>query len=407
MLRVCRAVREVTSEGGAWTRTSRKTHFQSSMASPASLLVATYNVLSPGYFRKPDAGKKKMEASHPDAYSARIRQQASALRETGASLIALQELWMKPNVLAMLGEAFPEANFGTLAVRRPGGAKEDGVALLFDRRVLRLLADFGVAGEWRSLPGERCIAMGHFELCSTGQPLIAVSVHLTYPHNAADEALRTVQAARLLADVASFAAAQGLPTDTPVALCGDFNGVEDAAHRVLEVEGGFVSAFHSLHGRHPVATHLDHAGAAQGVDAVFMRPWGAGGVWRPPQAAYLLPVDAGDGAVMYRPCPQTRDSVEWVTRNGGGAGAASDSSGAGECMLQARREEVGPWCVSGAAATGGESGAGEEAGGEGAPFVGMFSTLRPLAQLRMVDWCNLSDHRPLVVSLLLGAANSS
>jgi len=125
-----------------------------------------------------------------------------------------------------------------------------------------------------------------------------------------------------------------------------------------------------------------------------------------PTSAVLLPAGVPDDAPLTRPMPQVREVVEWhaAARGAGGGGRAAGAGAGGTAEgadgAGAVAGSVGP------APDAGVSGAGDAAGGVGAAaggaddWVGCFARgVRPLAELDFAAWCNLSDHRPLVVTL--------
>jgi hypothetical protein len=274
-----------------------------------------------------------------------------------------------------------------------------------------------------------------------------------------------------------------------------------------------VSCFKAVHGRHPGATHLDHAGASAPVDAVFWRQglkginiqlangYAAEGqevvtcdntsesppLVLQPVEAFLLPLSASDDCALSRPIPQTKDTLDWlaaqqqqqtaktapnpammrvdvaggvqgvcsllsvppivdspsnrsattqvpsttstgahVTGTGtgtgtGAAGVSSEASGAASTpaasaytpsatssaeganiltTVCSSKAEHGPWCTD-PTSQGGLSRAQSMANvlnGVAVEYTGAFAVTRPLSELSLTDWCNLSDHRPLIVT---------
>jgi hypothetical protein len=264
-------------------------------ALPHELSVLSLNLLSPGYFRKSDRSdkKKRVEASHHAVWRARLAQEFVVLRDLGADVYMLQELWLKPDVSALMTEVLGDG-YALVAAQRTG-KKEDGVALLVRTAAWRVDAQRVVQF---NDAGDRCLALalitpagwggggdggggsGGRDAAELSAPsdaaappaVIVATTHLTYPTDVAyDQPIRQRQADEVVRHIGHFAAEHGVGAVAPVVLGGDMNGpATDPAVRAF-TDAGFVSAFGAVHGREAAITHLDHAGHAAGVDFVFYR----------------------------------------------------------------------------------------------------------------------------------------
>ena len=354
--------------------------------------VLTWNLLSPGYFRKADrASRKRMEASHPAAWEARFGQQLRILVELRPAVACLQELWQKPAIFSMIDAALG-GQYHVRTMQR-GSKKEDGCALLVRR-------DFDVL-ESRCMQfsdaGDRVLVLALLRSCVPSHTLVVGTTHFTFPHDESDDALRLHQAAATLEALAAFEAEMRIAhshTGSTV-LCGDLNGTADDPAVAAVMRGGrFRSAFSRVHSREPGVTHMNHEGVSTCVDYVLYRGEGLS-----PAAAWLLPRGVPDDALMTRPVVQTADDIRAA------AVAASTGSASPPVMplspsdsAAAAAPNGGPLVValiSPVAVNSPTSPALVAQEEEGDPRVGRFAVSRSLAGLGFGDFCDLSDHRAL------------
>ena len=368
-------------------------HSSAASSSAGRLHVLTYNLLSPGYFRKAvpkSKGVKRVEASHAPVWSSRLAQALSVISELSCDVCALQEVWFKKEYLQQLDSALGR-EYAFVGAQR-SGKKEDGVALLVRRASWSVLAQKSVQfGD----EGDRALALALLSPTRGGQPLLFASLHLTFPHTAHDEPVRLGQAEAALSEIASFAAAHGA-SGAACVLGGDLNGTTaDPAVCTLLLRGGFASAYAAVWGAEAAVTHVDHDGHAAGVDYVLFRQprSGVGGSGEgqgalSPLLAALLPADVPDATLMMRPVVQTKEDVAAaagaLTASGGrGLGAASSNAGVGVGVgVDGAREPL-------------PADAEEGGGGSAGCFAG---GARPMAALSWSDWCQLSDHRVVCVT---------
>jgi hypothetical protein len=426
---------------------------------PADFRVLTWNLLAAPYFRVPPeaSGQRRpvAEAVFRGVRRRRLAQELAALSELEPDILAIQELWFKDEVLASLTRVLGD-RYESILVQRPCG-KQDGVALLVRRSRLRVL-------QWDTVkwdePDKRCAAMAVLEpVDAPGSSFVACCTHLTYPETAFDQQRRIAQAGFVVAAVDSLAAAAGIP-GCPALIAGDMNAVGDEAVAVIS-GAGYTSSFCAVHGRAPVFSHLDHTCKGAGVDAVFYRP-GKGTRRAQAQAqtdnattaaaaegaevslgwtaheAYLLPRSIPDDTPMTRPVPQVCLGLPVGDEGEPAAAQASSNSSQTTPATPATPSPASTPLASpcgvgaGAGARGGadafvdaatglsaslasSAGRGEEGQGEGegacpgTPLPpgytgGDFASVRPISALSFTDFCNLSDHRPLMAVLTMRAS---
>jgi len=168
------------------------------------LSILTWNILAPCYFQTATHGRSvRCEAQLRFAWERRLSQQLAILRELGPDIVCLQELWFKPDVFRLLRAAIGD-EYVLHCVQR-AQKKEDGVALLVRRTWSTVDTQTIVLRDSNRVTVMACIEpaarAGH-----ANSPLVVVaSTHLLYPHDAADTALRLVQARDNSARVLQFA----------------------------------------------------------------------------------------------------------------------------------------------------------------------------------------------------------
>jgi exonuclease III len=173
-----------------------------------ALTLFTWNILAPCYYKlgTVEYGRKvKVEAQLRTAWERRLTQQLAVMKELAPDVIALQEVWFKPDVFARIREALGSA-YGMYPIRRTMG-KDDGVALLVKR-------DTWSVEEARPVEfadaGNRVMMMAHLQAAgcesSTAAPSVIVgTTHFTYPHGSDDTRLRLAQAHAATAELLRFA----------------------------------------------------------------------------------------------------------------------------------------------------------------------------------------------------------
>eukprot|EP00929_Paragymnodinium_shiwhaense_P064133 TRINITY_DN3208_c0_g1_i4.p1 TRINITY_DN3208_c0_g1~~TRINITY_DN3208_c0_g1_i4.p1 ORF type:complete len:288 (-),score=24.26 TRINITY_DN3208_c0_g1_i4:1255-2118(-) len=236
--------------------------FQGSVV-PLSFQVLTWNTLAPPYYR--DGTRAGLtEASVPGAAVERHSEIISKLRQLRPAIVCLQEFWFDPALLGVYEQAFTD-EYDMLALRRTGmncnGRSEDGVAILVDRSVFRVLRRHDVLFQDYGIPQDRIALLAFLEPVSPrladsfneSETLAVLCTHLTYPHNSYDERSRQRQIGACLHAVNSET-----PSGAPVLVCGDFNGpTTDAVGAALAADG-FSSAWEEVHGKPCAVTHVDH-----------------------------------------------------------------------------------------------------------------------------------------------------
>jgi endonuclease/exonuclease/phosphatase family metal-dependent hydrolase len=277
-------------------------------------------------------GKKEVQTRF---WQPRITAQISSILDASdPDLLCLQEVWMSPTVIKIIGNEAKERGYRAVFCRRTG-MKLDGVA------VLARSSKFEVLNYWEQeiCPSGNRVCLWLLLKCLTaspnGQMLVAGCTHFTFPHDEEDPQ-RLEQSKKARFGCYSFAEKYGVDAQfAPLILAGDLNCSASADNdEVVDVfrEDGWRSAFMEAHGKEAVATHRTHRKNHAGADLVLMR-----GPVKTIQAT-LLPDDEPDTAFMPRP-------------------------------------ELG----------------------------GTFGLSAPRT---LQEWCQFSDHRPLVTKLLLGSGST-
>jgi exonuclease III len=358
----------------------------------------SYNLLSPGYFRKLEGDKKKkMEASHTHIWKNRFSQQLAILNEISVDVISLQELWIKPMVIDLI--KLNLSKYSLLSSQRTG-KKEDGVGLLIHQDKFRILYS-------SSIPfhdsGERCMVIALLESINKGdhgeepgastssQHVIVSTTHFTYPHSIIDIPIRYSQATRTVKEIDLFTQyieKEFKLKNVPSILAGDFNGnINDNAVKVL-LKNGFQSSFSALHNHEAAFTHIAHDNKSYACDFVFFKQptsidnsnsnsshesnstsneidqgeTSTKPAFLHPIEVYLLPHSVTDSKPLTRPIPQTIPMSNIDFDKSDGSPKIRDAN-------LPIREDYNE---------------------------GFFSSgTKAVKDLSFEEWCHLSDHRPI------------
>ncbi len=196
------------------------------------------------------------------------------LREQKCDVCCLQEFWFNDNLRNLYQEELGHLYFiSTLQRTR----SEDGVAILLLKEKFHLVKKHDIFFREHSKFGHDRVALvvlaqlarqGVKSKCSP--PLAFVTCHLTYPHHKLDQYSRLQQSKVLLRKSKEFIE-ETCPKGTPVVIGGDFNGtVEDKVSEEMR-SNGFTDAFSIATGiKQSRITHCDHRKNQKGVDYIWV-----------------------------------------------------------------------------------------------------------------------------------------
>jgi len=314
---------------------------------PVILRVLTYNMLAPCYFRLRTArGETRLESDFPVLYVERLRKIAAALLRLKADVLLLQEVWVGNKQYMQDMEALLGHMYTIHTCKRPRH-KQDGVAILVTKfplangstpRVVKTTCmEYGLAGQRVAL-----IANLQLEVDGRRSPLYLCNTHLTFPHHSFDIAMRLTQARKLISWLRQLKERD--PSGIFI-LGGDFNGHNDNVTKALQ-KANFVSSFAAVNGHEVRISHSSHRKDQVGVDYLWtIRQASEAPTRLSPTYSALIPVAVSDDRPMVRPVYQV----------------PTERSNIGREM----KMSLSPVSV-------------------------------PSAPLSMSDWCQLSDHRPLL-----------
>lgn len=308
------------------------------------LRVITYNMLAPCYFRlRTPSGETRLESDFPVLYVERLRKIAAALLRLKADVLLLQEVWVgnkqyMQDMKALLGHMY------TIHTCKRPRQKQDGAAILVTKlplangctpRVVKTTCmEYGMVGQ-------RVAMIAHLQLEVEGRKssLYLCNTHLTFPHHSFDIALRLRQACKLVSWLRELKERD--PSGLFI-LGGDFNGQSDNVTKALQ-KANLVSSFAAVNGHEVRISHSSHREDQVGVDYLWTTQASESLTRLTPTYSALIPVAVADDTPMVRPVYQVPT----------------------EPSSTVRKMRMSPVTV-------------------------------PSTPLSMSDWCQLSDHRPLI-----------
>lgn len=258
-----------------------KLRLERQLAAPTKdkeIRVCTYNLLAPCYFRT-QVGSGGTEAG-TEFWRPRFDGQLAAVYGAAdPDILCLQEVWFAQEALDILHTFAKEYGYEVLLCQRQGWeCKDDGCAVLVRTSRLEVL---GSEDQVLCQEGSRVLMKlalrvklkNRTEFC-----FVLGCTHLTYPHSGSSNRLRMVQAhnaGRALVDFGSRCGSE-LPV-AAYALAGDFNvnvrasDVGDDAAVGALLCQKWRSAYAEVHGFEAGATHRTHRGTLSPADYVFLR----------------------------------------------------------------------------------------------------------------------------------------
>lgn len=310
------------------------------------LTILTWNTLAPVYFRQERFRGGLTEADSEDTFIQRHTKICEVLSRSSADIICLQEYWFAPKMRNLYGARLSHCSgFRSAELQRTGmncdGRSEDGVAV-FWRDSVELLERIDVKFHDYGIAQDR-VALLLLLACrrpAGGGAAVASGaprrLALLCTHLTYPHSRCDVAARHAQMAACLDAVRRHVAPGLPLVVAGDLNGPsEDGVSECLR-RAGFQNVWEEVHGRPCCSTHIDHRGDSFASDHVWVR----GPLV--PHFASLLPEGFPDNREMKRP-------VVGAGRGGRLPFAAGSSEGT--------EDEV--WDA----------------------------------------WCQLSDHRPLVVGI--------
>ena len=203
------------------------------------LSILSWNLLSPCYFRCPVDSGLRVEAQAHAVWRRRFAQQLRVISELAPDVVALQELWQKPDVYGLVRAALG-AEYAMHSATR-GLGKEDGVSLRVRRSAWTVIEARPVR-----LAGSRVLVLAYLQAAggsgvaregggglgvggggSLARPsssggcaphAIVGSIHMSYPSSLEDEIMRLDQARTASQHMLEFAADVGREIERSAAI---------------------------------------------------------------------------------------------------------------------------------------------------------------------------------------------
>jgi len=230
------------------------------------LSVLTWNVLAPCYNKL--GHSSALESSRSDLFTKRFNHIVSAIKESNADVVCLQEFWFNKSFQQFFRTELNAYGYSLHQLRRTG-SKQDGVCVL-TKNTCEMLKVIEIPFNDEV---DRVLLICALQSRDTKEKFLVATTHLTFPHHEFDEMLRLKQVHRCIGEIKymmnEYSNCSQIP---PTIFAGDFNcnkGTEDDIYKAL-IAAGFKSCFHMVHGREVKVTHKNHAGSHVGVDFVWL-----------------------------------------------------------------------------------------------------------------------------------------
>ncbi|QDZ23325.1 endo/exonuclease/phosphatase domain-containing protein [Chloropicon primus] len=431
--RVLGATRATSSSARDNRPLSKETHQEEDEKEGKTFLgrlkVLTFNLLAPCYFRSDGI----YESTSMTKTMKRHKCIIEVLREQRCDVCCLQEFWFNDYLRDLYQEELGHL-YSISSLQRT--RSEDGVAILMlkekfhvvnqhdiyfrehskfghDRVALVVLAQManmeGGAGEPGSAPREPSAA----GKCSS--PMAFVTSHLTYPHHTLDEYSRLEQAKVMVGKSKQFVEGS-CPPGTPIVISGDFNGtLDDQVSNQMRVSG-YLDAFSEATGAEQSIrriTHCDHRKNQKGVDYIWMSEAseGRGGGGHAEPALDQVSQQNSNANAKRDPGAQSKLNMLPFDVSKGLELRAEDAYLLPRdvpCDMKMHRPKFGKKRAQGLEADDnmdvGYSSLGEESDFDTGKWtlnsLDSYDNVEDVSFASGMDWkswCNLSDHRPMVV----------
>lgn len=393
------------------------------------LKVLTFNLLAPCYFRSDGV----YESASMRKTLRRHRCIIEVLRDQRCDVCCLQEFWFNDYLrdlyqeelghlysinslqrtrsedgvaILMLKEKFHIVNKHDIYFREHSNFGHDRVALVVLAQLANVMTKEVAAASVGDGGGERPSASAK-GTCSP--PIAIVTSHLTYPHNKLDEISRLEQSKVMVGKTREFIE-NSCPSGTPVIIAGDFNGISEDQVCGQMRSSGYLDAFSQATGIHHSSeriTHCDHRKEQKGVDYI----------WVSSAEGNAAPIGAGERAKAEGSQGAAADPGKGGRRDAGAQSRRNmlpfdETAGIELCAMEAyllprdipcntkmHRPKFGDFRAPGKAAREG----GEESLKTAKLTLNSYDSYDNVedpsfaGDLDWRSWCNMSDHRPMVV----------
>ena len=233
-----------------------------------TLRLLSWNLLAPCYVRQRESD---------DEWQARAQKQIATVEELDCDVIGLQEFWSGNPKYVDLWRGFAESHDFIMHVCPRVNGKPDGCAMLVRQPTTCSFSAY-TFDDW----GSRIVQAASVQLPGSGDPLVLMQTHLTFPHQSAHDPLMRYHQGRKLGELIRMQSGSA-----PLCVFGDFNGpLSDPALVTLAERGGLRAPpdrpTNGEVGR-TWASHLAHTGDLMACDHVLtrgacqVREWSLGG----------------------------------------------------------------------------------------------------------------------------------
>lgn len=242
-----------------WQDLSSSLHGE--MRELATIDIISFNLLAPCYKRmetRTAVGRRHRESHNREVWMPRAEQALSFFRQEiipAAGIIALQEFWMgDEGYKEMFMAEFERHGYSVTTLQRTGD-KMDAVALLVKESQFEIMAHKNV----NLCSVDRIALVLWLKHKETGKSLVVANTHLSFPHTSLDRILQMHQMRTLTSAMEAFERELLISSSTHVVV-GDFN----------------------VEAQSPVCNHLRERGYVNGMDV------------SPPRSATPRPADEGE-----------------------------------------------------------------------------------------------------------------
>jgi mRNA deadenylase 3'-5' endonuclease subunit Ccr4 len=193
----------------------------------AAFSISSFNMLAPIYKRLSSydlhAKDQKRESQFLDLWKHRASKTMSFIDNqllcSDSSIISLQEFWLEKEYLNYFSREFIARNFDLFNYKRTG-PKYDSLLTIVDRRTFAVK---GVKNIALCSLRDRVALLLWLEHRSSGQHLLLVNTHLTFPHDSTESSQQIEEIEFILREMGSFAKNAGIANRALQFVVGDLN----------------------------------------------------------------------------------------------------------------------------------------------------------------------------------------
>ena len=244
----------------------------------------SFNLLAPVYKRLPSidpaTGFHKREANHPEMWQDRAHRAMEFFRReviNKTDIIGFQEFWLEQNYIKIFEKEFESHGYNWYLLQRPG-RKTDAVAIIIKSSVFDTL---GVEKVYLHTMGDRVALLLWLRHRESQTDFLVANTHLSFPHNSMDRLNQMQQMKNLTTVIEMYAFRHNISLQATRIVMGDFN-VESQSPVCDHLRNvGYVSCFEvsppinaamglvdSLSG---FVSHRNHNKEDVGVDHIFIK----------------------------------------------------------------------------------------------------------------------------------------